>query len=125
MISCALYLFSKYRKVGININFKTVVTFIVTILCSLNVLAAEKITIYATNYPLQYFAMRIAGEHAIVELPVPPDVDPAFWSPKAETVALIQTYLTLFKCLLYISNIFFHYCKKITFVNNVSTWIKH
>lgn len=91
MISCALYLFSKYRKVGININFKTVVTFIVTILCSLNVLAAEKITIYATNYPLQYFAMRIAGEHAIVELPVPPDVDPAFWSPKAETVALIQT----------------------------------
>ena len=46
--------------------------------------------IYAVNYPLAYFAGRIAGDRARVEFPVPPDIDPAFWSPDAEAVAAFQ-----------------------------------
>jgi zinc transport system substrate-binding protein len=46
--------------------------------------------VYAVNYPLAYFAERIAGESVKVVFPVPADVDPAFWSPDAETVADYQ-----------------------------------
>ncbi len=46
--------------------------------------------VYTVNYPLAYFAERIAGESVKVVFPVPPDVDPAFWSPDAETVADYQ-----------------------------------
>jgi zinc transport system substrate-binding protein len=54
------------------------------------IIAAERLTIYVVNYPLQYFAERIAGEHAEVVLPVPPAVDPAYWMPDAATVAAYQ-----------------------------------
>jgi zinc transport system substrate-binding protein len=53
-------------------------------------LASNKLTIYSTNYPLTYFAERIGGIHVNVEFPVPPDVDPAFWKPGAETVRQYQ-----------------------------------
>lgn len=46
--------------------------------------------VYAVNYPLAYFAERIAGESVTVVFPAPPDVDPAFWSPSAETIADYQ-----------------------------------
>ena len=46
--------------------------------------------VYTVNYPLAYFAERIAGESVQVVFPVPPDVDPAFWSPDAETIADYQ-----------------------------------
>jgi zinc transport system substrate-binding protein len=46
--------------------------------------------VYTTNYPLKYFAERIAGEHAEVILPVPADGDPAFWEPEAEDIAALQ-----------------------------------
>ncbi len=46
--------------------------------------------VYTVNYPLAYFAERIAGESVTVVLPAPPDVDPAFWSPSAETIADYQ-----------------------------------
>jgi zinc transport system substrate-binding protein len=46
--------------------------------------------IYAVNYPLAYFAGRIAGSRARVEFSVPPDVDPAFWRPELEAVAAFQ-----------------------------------
>jgi zinc transport system substrate-binding protein len=49
-----------------------------------------KFTVYTTNYPLTYFTQRIAGEHAEVVFPVPPDVDPAFWTPDKKTVAGFQ-----------------------------------
>jgi len=52
--------------------------------------AAERLVVYTVNYPLQYFAQRIAGDHAEVVLPVPPDVDPAFWQPDAETIGHFQ-----------------------------------
>lgn len=52
--------------------------------------AAERLTIYTVNYPLQYFAQRIAGEHAEVVFPAPADVDPAFWKPAAATIGAYQ-----------------------------------
>ena len=52
--------------------------------------ADGKIIVYTTNYPMTYFARRIAGEHAEVVFPVPDDVDPAFWIPDKKTVAAYQ-----------------------------------
>ena len=46
--------------------------------------------VYTVNYPLAYFAERIAGGSVKVVFPVPPDVDPAIWSPDAETIADYQ-----------------------------------
>ena len=53
-------------------------------------LAEQKLTIYTVNYPLAYFAERLAGDLAQVEFPAPPDVDPAFWMPDADTIAAFQ-----------------------------------
>jgi len=66
---------------------------IVFIICLLtfNVHAAEKISIYTTNYPLKYFAERIAGNHANVILPLPTDIDPVFWDPKIKVISQFQT----------------------------------
>ena len=52
--------------------------------------AGERLTIYVVNYPLQYFAERIAGEHAAVVFPAPADVDPAYWMPDPKTIADYQ-----------------------------------
>ncbi len=46
--------------------------------------------VYTVNYPLAYFSERIGGESVTVVFPAPPDVDPAFWSPSAETIADYQ-----------------------------------
>jgi zinc transport system substrate-binding protein len=51
---------------------------------------SEKLTIYVVNYPLKYFAERIAGEHARVVFPAPADVDPAYWMPDAEVISDYQ-----------------------------------
>ncbi len=52
--------------------------------------AAEKLTVYVVNYPLQYFAERIGGEHVNVEFPAPADVDPAYWMPDTKTISDYQ-----------------------------------
>jgi len=52
--------------------------------------SAGRLTVYVVNYPLKYFAVRIAGEHATVILPVPAGKDPAFWMPDAKTIADYQ-----------------------------------
>ncbi|KPK50972.1 MAG: hypothetical protein AMJ63_13415, partial [Myxococcales bacterium SG8_38_1] len=52
--------------------------------------AGERLVVYAVNYPLQYFAQRIAGEFAEVVMPVPPDMDPAFWQPDAAIIGDFQ-----------------------------------
>lgn len=52
--------------------------------------SAAPLTIYTVNYPLQYFAQRIAGENADVVFPAPADVDPAYWRPAAEQVIAYQ-----------------------------------
>ncbi|MFC1825201.1 metal ABC transporter substrate-binding protein [Thermodesulfobacteriota bacterium] len=49
-----------------------------------------KLTIYVVNYPLKYFAERIAGEHATVVFPAPADEDPAFWTPDTDTIVAYQ-----------------------------------
>jgi zinc transport system substrate-binding protein len=51
---------------------------------------AGPISVCAVNYPLQYFAQRIGGEHVQVSFPAPADVDPAYWTPPAETIAAYQ-----------------------------------
>jgi zinc transport system substrate-binding protein len=48
------------------------------------------LTVYVVNYPLKYFAQRIAGSHANVVFPAPADEDPAFWNPDPETIAAFQ-----------------------------------
>jgi len=51
---------------------------------------AEKLTMYVVNYPLQYFAERIGGEHINVVFPAPADIDPAYWMPDAKTISDYQ-----------------------------------
>jgi zinc transport system substrate-binding protein len=43
-------------------------------------------SIYVTNYPLKYFAERIAGTGAKVVFPAPRDADLAFWMPDLEAI---------------------------------------
>ena len=52
--------------------------------------AGERLNIYVVNYPLKYFAERIAEEHARVVFPAPADVDPAYWMPDAKTISDYQ-----------------------------------
>ena len=46
-------------------------------------------TVYVDNYPLKYFAQRIAGDAVDVVLPCPAGEDPAYWRPSD---AAIQGY---------------------------------
>jgi len=48
------------------------------------------LSVYTVNYPLQYFAARIAGDRAQVIFPAPRDIDPAFWRPSADIVVAYQ-----------------------------------
>jgi len=50
----------------------------------------DRLSVYVVNYPLKYFAERIAGEHATVILPTPAGTDPAFWMPDAKTITNYQ-----------------------------------
>lgn len=49
-----------------------------------------QLTVYVVNYPLKYFAERIAGDHAKVVFPAPADEDPAYWMPDAKTISEYQ-----------------------------------
>ena len=60
------------------------------VLMSLPSTAADRLTVYAVNYPLQYFAERIGGDRVDVRFPAPQDVDPAFWVPDVETIGAYQ-----------------------------------
>jgi zinc transport system substrate-binding protein len=51
---------------------------------------ASALSVFVVNYPLAYFAERIGDDLVTVAFPAPPDGDPAFWSPDAETVAAYQ-----------------------------------
>jgi len=46
--------------------------------------------IYTVNYPLAYFAERLAPEATRVVFPAPLDVDPAFWKPSPEVIGRYQ-----------------------------------
>ena len=47
-------------------------------------------TIAAVNYPLSYFAKRLAGEFADILFETPPNVDPAYWNPTDDQIRAIQ-----------------------------------
>lgn len=68
----------------------TLIITVVLLLATSIAVGQEKLTVYAVNYPLQYFAQRIAGEQAEVILPVPPDIDPVFWQPDVANIANFQ-----------------------------------
>ena len=51
---------------------------------------SDLLTIYVVNYPLIYFAERIADGHAKVVFPAPADQDPAFWAPGPDTIGAFQ-----------------------------------
>jgi zinc transport system substrate-binding protein len=48
------------------------------------------LVVYTVNYPLAYFAKRIGGDLVEVALPVPADVDPAYWTPEADVIERYQ-----------------------------------
>ncbi|NIO04198.1 MAG: zinc ABC transporter solute-binding protein [Proteobacteria bacterium] len=52
---------------------------------------SDKLTVYVVNYPLKYFAERIAGDHTTVVFPAPADQDPAFWMPDAKIISDYQS----------------------------------
>jgi len=52
---------------------------------------AGPFVIYTVNYPLSYFAQRMAPVGARVVFPVPPGIDPAFWKPTADAVQGFQS----------------------------------
>lgn len=56
----------------------------------LSVQAQEKVEVRSTNYPLHYFAERIATEAFELVYPVPADIDPAFWKPGRSEVEGFQ-----------------------------------
>jgi zinc transport system substrate-binding protein len=47
-------------------------------------------SVYTVNYPLAYFAERLAPEGVEVVFPAPPDVDPAFWKPAPDAIGRYQ-----------------------------------
>ncbi len=51
---------------------------------------SEHPTIQTDNYPLAYFAERIAGDQATVLFAAPADGDPAFWKPNDAELAAFQ-----------------------------------
>ena len=73
----------KIRKI-LSINITLV------FLATPGIVNAEKLTMFVVNYPLQYFAERIGGEHINVVFPAPADIDPAYWMPDAKTISDYQ-----------------------------------
>jgi zinc transport system substrate-binding protein len=51
---------------------------------------AGPLSVYAVNYPLQYFAERIGGDALEVAFPGPADEDPAYWSPAPDVIVAYQ-----------------------------------
>lgn len=52
--------------------------------------APSALRVVAVNYPLAFVAERIGGDRVRVELPVPPDIDPATWQPDRSAISSIQ-----------------------------------
>jgi zinc transport system substrate-binding protein len=52
--------------------------------------AADTLSVFTVNYPLQYFAERIGGDLVKVSFPAPADEDPAYWAPGPEIIAEYQ-----------------------------------
>ena len=50
----------------------------------------DRAVVHVTNYPLHYFAKRIAGDRVDLTYPIPEGIDPAYWSPSPDEVAEFQ-----------------------------------
>lgn len=50
----------------------------------------ERFLVVASNFPLYTCTERIAGDLAEVRFLSPPDIDPAFWQPSPESIAILQ-----------------------------------
>lgn len=50
----------------------------------------EKLRVYASNYPLYFFAERIGGAQIDLHYPMESATDPATWTPDANTVTAMQ-----------------------------------
>ena len=50
----------------------------------------DALLVYTVNYPLAYFAQRLAPAGVEVVFPAPPDIDPAFWKPAADEIGAYQ-----------------------------------
>jgi zinc transport system substrate-binding protein len=70
--------------------FRIILSLLITGQFAITAVADDRLRIYTVNYPLQYFAQRIAGEHAEVVFPAPHAIDPASWTPDVETVGDYQ-----------------------------------
>jgi zinc transport system substrate-binding protein len=68
---------------------KTLLTLAIFILCIGALAHAEETKVFASNYPLSYFAQRISGNSEIVSFPEI-DGDPAFWEPEASDIITMQ-----------------------------------
>ena len=68
---------------------KTLLTLAIFILCIGALAHAEETKVFASNYPLSYFAQRISGNSEIVNFPEI-DGDPAFWGPEPEDIVTMQ-----------------------------------
>ena len=49
-----------------------------------------KPVVSVVNYPLYYFAERIAGDYVELKFPAPGDVDPAYWIPSSADLTIFQ-----------------------------------
>jgi zinc transport system substrate-binding protein len=63
---------------------------LVLLASALNVHAKTPLQVAVVNYPLEYFAQRIGGDHVEVLFLAPGDTDPAFWHPDAEAISRYQ-----------------------------------
>mgnify|MGYP001814144996 FL=1 len=69
-------------------SYRTIITSLLLLIAP--AAAADRLLVYAVNYPLAYFAERIGGEYVEVMFPVPAGIDPAFWQPDVDDVARFQ-----------------------------------
>lgn len=76
----------KYRE----ITLQTLLLSIMLLSLPLSVYGEKRFTVYTVNYPLAYFAERIGGNLINVVFPIPPDIDPAFWTPDEAMVRKYQ-----------------------------------
>ena len=62
----------------------------VLVLSMAPVVAKDPLVVQAANYPLAYFAERIATDSFDIQYLVDPEVDPAFWKPSDEAMMAFQ-----------------------------------
>jgi zinc transport system substrate-binding protein len=70
--------------------FRLSATLLVALLTTAAI-ADDRARVVAVNYPLAYFAERLAGDDVEVVFPVPAGADPSFWRPTVSDISAIQS----------------------------------